>query len=328
MHGFGIDLGTANTVISHTKHGVVLDEPSVMVMRLSRRRAKPMLVGSSARELIGRTPEGLVVTRPLHDGVVTDLDLARTYIRAVLRRLPAWRRIAPRAVIGVPVGATTLERKALFEAAHESRIAQATLIPEPIAGAIGCGIDPLEARTHMVVDVGGGTAEVTALCYGRVVTHRSCRVAGDEMTFAIYEYLRQVHQLIVGELVAEDLKIRAATEESPSIIVEGRDAATGRPRLVTLAIEEVTEAIQPVAETIISTLRACLEDLPAQSVSDINAEGVTMFGGGSLLRGFDKMVEEALGFTVRRAEQPLTCVAEGAAMSLRRPELLRAYGGR
>jgi rod shape-determining protein MreB len=326
--GFGIDLGTANTVVCHPRRGLVLNEPSVMVLRADgKRRPRPVLVGQAARELIGRTPVGIVTVRPLRDGVITDLDSARAFIVAILRlvtRRP-WERLRPRAVIGVPVGATALERRAVVEAAEEAGIGRASLIPEPVAGAIGSAVDPLEPRAHMVVDVGGGTAEVTAFCFGGILAHRSCRVAGDEMTIALYQYLRQEHGVVVGELTAEDIKLRVGAEEEGSLVVEGRDAATGRPRLVTLATEEVVEAIRPTSDGIIQALANCLEDLPPQTVSDIMGEGVLAFGGGAMLRGFPSLLEDAFGFRVRLVERPLTCVAEGAAACLGRPEILAAY---
>jgi rod shape-determining protein MreB len=330
--GFGIDLGTANTVVCHPGRGIVLNEPSVMVVRSEgKARSRPLLVGQAARELIGRTPDGIVTVRPLRDGVITDLESARAFIVAILRlvaRRP-WERVRPRAVIGVPVGATALERRAVVEAAEEAGIGRASLLPEPVAGAIGSGVDPLEPRAHLVVDVGGGTAEVTAFCFGGILAHRSCRVAGDEMTIALYQYLRQEHGIVVGELTAEDIKLevgRLEGEEGPSLVVEGRDAATGRPRLVTLATDEVVEAIQPTSDGIIQALASCLEDLPPQTVTDIMGEGVLALGGGAMLRGFALLLEEAFGFRVRLVEHPLTCVAEGAAACLGRTEVLAAYG--
>ena len=329
--GFGIDLGTANTVVCHPRRGIVLNEPSVMVVRAEgKARPKPLLVGHAARELIGRTPVGIVTVRPLRDGVITDLESARAFIVAILRlvaRRP-WERVRPRAVIGVPVGATSLERRAVVEAAEEAGIGRASLIPEPVAGAMGAAVDPLEPRAHLVVDIGGGTAEVTAFCFGGILAHRSCRVAGDEMTIALYQYLRQEHGIVVGELTAEDIKLRvggAAGDENASLVVEGRDVANGRPRLVTLATEEVLQAIQPTSDGIIQALANCLEDLPPQTVSDIMAEGLLAFGGGTMLRGFVSLLEEAFGFRVHLVERPLTCVAEGAAACLARPEVLAAY---
>jgi rod shape-determining protein MreB len=290
---------------------------------------KLLAVGEEARALVGRAPASLTIVRPLQGGVIIDLEMARRFLVAIIRRATAhrWQRARLRAVIGVPAGATALERQALLESAEEAKVSTAFLVAEPIAGAVGCGLDPLEPRTHMVVDVGGGTAEVTAFCFGGVVAQRSCRLAGDEMTVAVYHYLRERHQIVVGELVAEDVKIRASVEASPSFVVEGKDAATGRPRFVTLGAEEVSDAVRPVTEEIIKTLAACLEDLPAQSVSDVMAEGLLAIGGGSLLRGFDKLLEDAFGFSVRIADRPLTCVAEGAARCLERAGLLQAYAG-
>jgi rod shape-determining protein MreB and related proteins len=331
MGGYGIDLGTANTVVAQQQRGIVLNEPSVMVVRTDQRgrRVTPVMVGNPARELMGRCPVGLTTVRPLRDGVIIDLEAARGFIVGVLSRITEhpWQRIRPRAVIGVPAGATALERRALVEAAEDAGIRRVRLLPEPIAGAIGCGIDPLESRAHMVVDVGGGTSEVTAFCYGGILTHRSCRVAGDEMTLALFQYLRSEHQLIVGELTAELVKCQAGADPNTSLVAQGMDAATGRPRLVTLGIGEVVDALRPTVDTILATLVNCLEDLPPQAADDILESGVIAFGGGSLLRGFDKLLEDTFAFPVRLAERPLTCVAEGAAASLSRKGVLQAFDG-
>lgn len=330
-NGFGIDLGTANTVVCHPRRGVVLNEPSVMIVRGEGNGHRTLAVGQNARELIGRTPVGFRTVHPMRDGVITDLESARSFIVAILRlvtRRP-WERVRPKAVIGVPVGATMLERRAVVEAAEEAGVGRTTLIPEPVAGAIGSAIDPLEPRAHLVVDIGGGTAEVTAFCFGGILAHRSCRMAGDEMTIALHRYLRQEHGIFVGELTAEDIKLRVGAddgERSTSVVVDGRDAVSGRPRLLTLAMEEVVDALQPTSDGIITALASCMEDLPAQAVSDILGEGVLALGGGAMLSGFALLLEEAFGFRVRLAARPLTCVAEGAAACLRRPDVLRAYG--
>jgi rod shape-determining protein MreB and related proteins len=330
MSGFGIDLGTANTVVCHQRHGVVLDEPSVMVVRTREagsRRMRPLLVGEEARDLVGRCPVGLTAVRPLRDGVIVDLEAARAFVVGVIDKVatPAWQRVRPRAVIGVPAGATALERRALLEVAAESGLRKAELVPEPIAGAVGCGLDPLEPRAHMVLDIGGGTSEITAFCYGGVLSHRSSRIAGDEMTLDLYRYLRSEHHLLVGELTAEALKCRVDADEGLSTVVQGLDLATGRPRLVTLESEEVLEALRPTADAIIAALAGALDDLPPQAADDILTDGLTIFGGSSMLRGFDKLVEAAFAFPVRMAERPLTCVAEGAARCLRNLDVVRAY---
>ncbi|HKC26416.1 MAG TPA: rod shape-determining protein [Jatrophihabitans sp.] len=331
MNGVGIDLGTANTVVYRPRRGVVTDEPSVMVVRSSTsvKRIRPLMVGQEAKALTGRCPAGLVVVRPLQDGVIIDLELARAYLRSVRQMFgQLWPRVHPVSVIGVPAGATPLERRALVEAAEEAGLKRVRLVPEPIAGALGCGLNPLQARAHMVVDVGGGTSEVTALCFGGILTHRSCRMAGDEMTLALYQYLRAEHQLIVGELTAERVKCQLAVEENFSLTAQGLDAATGRPRLVTLGVGELLDALRPTVDTIIATLANSLEDLPPQAVDDILEEGVWAFGGGVMLRGFDKLLEDALGFSIRVADRPLLCVAEGAAACIDHPEVLDAFDGK
>jgi rod shape-determining protein MreB len=326
---FGIDLGTANTVVYDAAQEVVFDEPSVLLRRGSGgRRGGVVAVGQEAAELLGRVPAGTTALRPLQDGVITDLETARAYLRAVVRRAVSnpWQRSHGRVAIGVPSGATELERRALLEAADEAGVHRAVAIDEPIAGAVGCGIDPMERRAHMVVDVGGGTAEATVFCYGGVLTARSCRIAGDEMTVAIFRHLREHHQLIVGEQAAEQVKMKIGYETEPSIAVPGLDAGTGHAQLATIPVAEIVEVLQPIIDTIIQTLAACLHDLPPEAAGDILADGVVAFGGAALTRGFDERLEKAFGFPVKMAENPLTCVAEGAARSLRIPGVVAAYG--
>ena len=329
---FGIDLGTANTVVCRRDGVILINEPSVMLVSLAPDGSrKPILVGHQARELTGRTPVGMATMRPIRDGVVTDLQSTKGFVSAVIRQVTRrpWERFRPRAICGVPIGATVLERQALVEALEEGGIGHADLLPEPIAGAIGCGIDPLEAKAHMVVDVGGGTAEVTAFCFGGILSSSSCRIAGDEMTAALNQYLRQEHHLIVGELTAEDIKIRlrAAHDTTEPIVVEGRDVFSGKPRMQTLDPDEASLAIRPTVDGIVDALANVLDQLPPQAVGDIMQSGVLAFGGGSLLEGFQKHLEDALGFTVTLAERPLTCVAEGAGRSLLLPSVVTAFKG-
>jgi rod shape-determining protein MreB and related proteins len=323
----GIDLGTANTVVSDVRRGIVVDEPTVMLLRRGgARREKVLAVGREAADLLGRAPARFAAVRPLQDGVVTDLETARLYIRLVLQKAGrrAWAPV--RAVIGVPVGSSALENRALLEAAEEAGIRPVTALDGSIAGAVGCGIDPLERRVHMVVDVGGGTAEAVAFCYGGVLAHRTSKLGGDEMTLAVARHLREQHQLHVGEIEAEDVKIRSGTDLNGSVVVQGRDGATGRPRLATVQATEVADAVRPITEEIIRTLAASLDDLPPQAIADVLAEGVLVFGGSSLVPGFAQELERSLGLPVKLAEDPLTCVAEGAARALRNRPLLAAYG--
>lgn len=328
MKGLGIDFATGHTVICDGDGSVVFDEPSAMALRRDRRRGVRLVaLGHDARALTGRAPVGLEVVRPLQEGVVTDLEAARRFLHEVLCRVSGgwWALRRMKVVIAVPVGATALERRALLEVAEEAGIGRPVLVPAPIAGALGCGVDPFEPRTHMVVDVGAGTSDVTAFCYGGILASRSVALAGDAMTAALCRHLRDEYQLIVGELAAEEAKVRASSEADPSFVIEGRDAATGRARVIVVATEEIIEAIKPVPAAIVQALSACLERLPAQGMQDMLGQGIVALGGGSLTPGFDKLVEDAFGFSVRMAERPLTCVAEGAARCLSHREVFTGY---
>ena len=329
MEGVSIDLGTANTVVCHTEQGVLFDEPSVMAFRHNGgRRPAILAVGNDAQALVGRAPEGVQVVHPLEDGVITDLETTRRYLREILVRIaPSWwdrRRLA--VALGVPAGATALQRRALLEAAEEAGIGRAQLVVEPVAGAVGCGVDPLKRKTHLVVDIGAGTSEVAAFGSGGMLAYRSSPQAGAEMTLAVYHHFRHEHQLVVGELAAEQIKMRAGLEPHQTLAVEGQDAASGKARVIEVGADEVVAAITPVVDDIIQTLAACLEDLPAQSVRDVMSEGLIAVGGGSMLPGFEQNLKESFGFSPRMADRPLTCVAEGAARCLADPELLAACG--
>lgn len=323
----GIDLGSANTVVSDVRRGIVFDEPSVMLLRQGgSRRRQVQALGRDAADLVGRAPSRFAAVRPLHDGVVTDLETARLYLRAVLARAGRRAWSPARAVIGVPADSTALETRAVLEAAQEAGIRPVTALDDTVAGAVGCGVDPLERRVHMVVDVGGGTAEAVAFCFGGVLTQRTSKVGGAEMTVAVARYLREQHQLHVSEIEAERAKVTSAVDENGPLVVHGRDGASGRPRLTTVQAAEVAAAVRPVVSEIIRALSACLDDLPPQALADVLAEGVLVFGGASLVPGFTRHLEDELGLPVKLAEEPLTCVAEGAARALRNRALLSAYG--
>ncbi|MFC9786246.1 rod shape-determining protein [Rhodococcus sp. NPDC127528] len=325
MRGLGIDLGTANTVVGTPDDGVVLNEPSFMLVK-AKDREHALAIGTDARNLLGRTPVGFSSVRPVRDGVVVDLESARTYVSAVLDHAVPHRRFSPRTkgVMAVPAGATPLERRALLEVGHESGLRKVGLIPEPVAGALGCGINPMEPRTHLVVDIGGGTSEVTAFCFGGILSNRSCRLAGDHLTDVLRQYLRTEHKIIVGDLTAEHAKI-GVPDEDRSLVVEGIDPLTGRARLVTVDTEEIIEALRPAITEIVQTLATCLDDLPAQAIGDVMSEGLLAIGGGSMLRGLPQLLEEHFGVGVKVAENPLTCVAEGATACLDHPEVVAAY---
>ncbi|WP_137872788.1 rod shape-determining protein [Rhodococcus sp. Q] len=327
MSGLGIDLGTANTVVGTPEDGIVLNEPSFMLVR-TKEPHRALAIGQEARSLVGRTPIGITQVRPMRAGVIVDLESAKAFVSAVIKQASPYGHFGrrPTAVISVPEGATPLERRALLEVGHEAGLRKVGLIPEPVAGAVGCGINPMEPRAHLVVNIGGGTSEVTAVCFGGVISHRSCRIAGDELTTALHHYLREEHQIIVGDLTAERAKMGTPdTEEGQSVVVEGLDAVTGRARLLSLDVDEIVEALRPTTASIVQTLTSCLEDLPPQAIGDVMSEGVLAIGGGSMLRGLSQLLEDAFGLPVKTAERPLTCVAEGATACLAHPEVVAAY---
>ncbi|CRK53255.1 putative rod shape-determining protein MreB [Rhodococcus sp. RD6.2] len=327
MSGLGIDLGTANTVVGTPEDGIVLNEPSFMLVR-TKEPHRALAIGQEARSLVGRTPIGITQVRPMRAGVIVDLESAKAFVSAVIKQASPYGHFGrrPTAVISVPEGATPLERRALLEVGHEAGLRKVGLIPEPVAGAVGCGINPMEPRAHLVVNIGGGTSEVTAVCFGGVISHRSCRIAGDELTTALHHYLREEHQIIVGDLTAERAKMGTPdTEKGQSVVVEGLDAVTGRARLLSLDVDEIVEALRPTTASIVQTLTSCLEDLPPQAIGDVMSEGVLAIGGGSMLRGLSQLLEDAFGLPVKTAERPLTCVAEGATACLAHPEVVAAY---
>jgi rod shape-determining protein MreB and related proteins len=329
MTRLGMDVGSVSTVVCSADGEFLYDEPSVLLHQRSGGGGERITIGRAAAELIGRLPPGVTVLRPVQHGVVTDLHTARSYLRAVIRQvLPRpWQRARAQVVVGVPAGASLLEQRALLEAIEEAGISWAVAIEEPIAGALGCGIDPLDRRVHMVVDVGGGTAEASAFCFGGVLASRSCRVGGGEMTQAVIRHVREHHHLILGEIAAEEMTVRAgAVSQDVEVVAHGRDSDTGRPRSVTVMAGGLQAAIAPVVDTLVRALAGCVDDLPAQAIDDLAADGVVMFGGASLVRGIDQALEKVFGVPVKPAENPLTCVAEGAARAARSPAVLTAYG--
>ncbi|MFR9802981.1 rod shape-determining protein [Pseudonocardia sp. RS010] len=325
MARFGMDVGTGTTVLYDAEGGFQYDEPSVM---LGRPHGQGVSVGREAAELVDRVPSGAHAVRPVRDGVITDLETARRYLRAVVRRVfpRPWQRTRLTAALTVPAGASPLERRALVEAAEEAGIVRVLALAGPVAGAIGCGVDPLDRRVHMVADVGAGTAEIVALCFGEILAVRSRRVAGDAIAAAVRRHVREQHHLVVGRDAAEELTIRAgAAPDGAEVVVVGRDGDNGRPRTLRLRAAELHGVVAPRVAELASSLIGCLDDLPARALDDLAADGVLLVGGASPTRGLRAALEAGLGLPVKQAENPSTCVAEGAARAFTLPGVLEAY---
>lgn len=321
MADIGIDLGTATTVVCHPRDGVLHDEPTLL-LEWPARRGRELLLGDAAAALDGRTPPGARLGHPLRGGAVTDLSLVRTYLHQLLPRVARgrWRLRRPHAILSCPVDATPLERRALLESAEEAGLGHVELLAAPLAAALGCGLDLGDARVQAVVDVGAGTAEIAVFCHGVVLTGRSCRHAGDEMTAALRAHLRDEHGLHLSAPATDALKTRSSSTRE-AVVAEGRDVATGRPRVSTVEVAEVEAVVAPVVRRAVTALADCLDDLPVAGVPDLLAGGIVLVGGAALSPHLREQLESALGFPVKVPERPRTCIAEGLALAGGRPEL-------
>ncbi len=316
----GIDLGTANVVVSDHDRGIVLDEPSVVA--IAERDNTVVAVGNEARAMIGRHPGSIQVIRPMRDGVIADYliteAMLRYFIAGVVGRFNVVR---PEVMISVPIGVTGVEQRAVRDAAEAAGARRpAHLIPEPLAAAIGAEIPVGSARGHMVIDIGGGRSEAAVISLFGVVASESVRIAGDRLDDAIAQYIKRRHNLIVGERTAEEVKIAIGSaiplEEELTAGVRGRDQITGLPRTITVRSSEVTQAISDHLVTIVQTARRVLERTPPELASDVIDRGIVLTGGGALLRGIDELILHETGVPVHIAEDPLRCVARGAGMAL------------
>jgi len=314
----GIDLGTANTLVYINKQGVVLQEPTVVAF--DRDSEQIIAVGNEAKKMIGRTPRNIIAVRPMKDGVIADFEVTEKMLRYYIRKAGRRRLFAPRVVIGVPSGVTQVEKRAVMDAAREAGAREVFLIEEPMAAALGAGLPIQEPVGNLIVDIGGGTTEVAVISLGGIVTSRSIRVAGDEMNEAIVQYIKRSYNLMVGEQTAEEIKREIGSaypqEEEKFIEVKGRDLVTGLPKLVTLSSHEVMEALAEPVMAIVEAVKMTLEKTPEELSADILERGIVMSGGGSLLRGLDRLLREEIGIPVQVAEDPLTCVARGTGMAL------------
>jgi len=315
----GVDLGTCNSLVFVQKRGIVLYEPSVVAVSLTEN--KVLAVGSSAKEMIGRTPEAIRVYRPLREGVIADYRVTqamlRYFIKKVLGRLSIFK---PELLIGVPAGITSTERRAVIEAGLASGAKAVYLAKEPILSAIGAGIPINSYSGNLIVDIGGGTSEVAVIALGGIVTGRSARVAGDKMDSAISDFIRKKYSLAIGEQTAEYIKKKIGTavpeKEPREIEIRGRDMISGLPRNIKISSNEVYEAISEVIEEIIQVVKNVLREAPPELSADIMDKGGVMAGGGSLLKNIDKKFSESIGIPFIVADDPLSCVAKGTGRFL------------
>lgn len=316
----GIDLGTATVLVYVKGKGVVLKEPSVVA--INRDTNEVLAVGEEARRMIGRTPGNIVSIRPLRDGVISDYDVTEKMLKHFLRKAFKQRRInAPRVVVCVPCQATGVEQRAVKDAAVNSGAKRVTLIEEPIAAAIGAGLDITKASGKMVIDIGGGTTDIAVISLGGMVVRESIKVAGDKFDEAIIRYTRKKHKLMIGERTAEALKINIGSafkrDDVLTMDVRGRDLITGLPKSVTVTSEEMREGLSEAVFAIAECTHSVLEKTPPELAADIADNGIIMTGGGALLNGLDKLIESITHVPVYVAENAVSCVALGTGESLK-----------
>ena len=315
----GIDLGTANVLVYVKGKGIVLREPSVVAVDKDTNRV--LAIGEEARRMIGRTPGNIVAIRPLREGVIADYDITESMLRHFIEKVVGRSFVfRPRIMICIPSGCTMVEQRAVQEAAEQAGARHTQLIEEPLAAALGAGLDIVEPCGSMIVDIGGGTTEVALISLSGIVYSRSVRCAGDELDDAIISYMRRTYNLMVGERTAEDIKIRIGSAyplpQELSIEVKGRDLVAGLPKTVTIRSEEVREALTEQLNTIVDAVRTTLERCPPELAADLVDRGIVLAGGGALLRGLDQLLHEQTGLPIHIAEDPLSAVAEGTGKAL------------
>jgi len=312
---FGIDLGTCNTLIYIKSKGIVLDEPSVVAVERGTKRI--VAVGADAKRMLWKTPENMIAIRPMRDGVIADIESTEKMIRYFIYRVyPRYKFLKPRMVIGVPSCITEVERRAVEESAYKSGAREVHVIDESLAAAIGADIPINEPAGHMICDIGGGTTEISVISLGGMVVTRAIRIGGDEFDESIIKHIRGVHNLIIGEQMAEKLKIEIGNASPDKNIekleVKGNDAITGLPRRLEIDSVEVREALKDPITSIVDEIKSVLGKTPPELAADIVDRGIVMTGGGSLLKGLDKLIVKETGVPAIIAENPKICVALGA----------------
>lgn len=322
----GIDLGTANTLVYIPKKGVVINEPSVVAVSVDDNRV--LAVGNEAKEMLGRTPDTIIAHRPLRDGVIADYKVTQAMLSYFINKASGKIRLfRPEVMVSVPAGITSTEKRAVIEATMRAGAKAAYVVKEPVLAAIGAGIPINEPSGNMIIDVGGGTAEVAIISLGGVVAWDSVRVAGDKIDKAIADYIKKRHNLAIGERTAEEIKIKIGSalpkKEKETIEIKGRDLIDGLPKNITLTNHEVTEAISDQLREIIRAIKNVLQKTPPELAADIMNKGMVLSGGGALLRNFDELITQVTGVPCYVANEPLLCVAKGTGIALENLEVYK-----
>ena len=314
----GINLGTATVLVYLKGKGIVLNEPSVVAV--DRVTGKLIAVGSEAQETLGRTPGNIVAIRPLREGVISDYEMTECMIKEFIRKVQGFRLFKPNVVICVPSIITEVEERAVIDAGTQAGAKRVFLIEEPVAAAIGAGIDITKPNGNLVVDVGGGTTDIAVISLGGVVESTSIKIAGDKFDEAIIKYIRRKHNALIGERTAEQIKKNIGCvyprSEEEIMEVKGRCLMTGLPRTFTVSSTEVLEALEEVSSAIVEAIHSVLERTPPELTGDISSNGIVMTGGGSLICGFDKLVASKTGIPTRVADEAVSCVAYGTGNCL------------
>lgn len=326
----GIDLGTANTLVHVRGKGIVLNEPSWVA--IEKRSKRPLFIGAEAKEMVGRTPANVVALRPLRDGVISEFDITESMLEYFIGKAHE-QSIAPvprpRVVVGIPSGATEVEKRAVYDATMAAGARETYLIEEPTAAALGANLPIGDIGGSMIVDIGGGTTEVAVFSLGGIVVSRSLRVAGDEMDQDIITYIRNKYNLLIGERMAERVKVQLGSafpiKEELTMTVRGRNLVSGLPEAVEISSIEVREALAGSVKIIIETLRDAMDEIPPELIADLMESGVCLAGGGSQLKGLNDRLSEELNMRVWLAEDPMTCVARGAGLILEELDVNRQF---
>lgn len=315
----GIDLGTTNVLVYIPKRGIVINEPSVVAISVLDR--KILAVGREAKDMLGRTPDTIIASRPLKDGVIADYKTTETMLRYFINKgAGGFRIIRPEVMVAVPGGITSTERRAVIDATLAAGAKSAYIIKEPICAAIGADIPIGSASGHMIIDIGGGTAEIAVLSLGGIVTSKSVRIGGNKLDGAIQEHIRRKYGLAIGERTSEDIKIHIGSalflEDRLSSDVRGRDMVTGLPKTISVSSDDITDAIQNELQGIIDAVKEVFHETPPELAADIVERGIIMSGGTSLLRNIDQLISRATGVPVHVADDALLCVAKGTGIAL------------